>query len=295
MNRLWSTATEGEQLRLSRPKVLSDRLLRDATTVVSVVYLLWVWQFVVAAGSHVDADAYRLVDIADPYALADAGTLHAFLYSPVAAQLLQLVNWLPAPLFYAGLACASIGSLVYLVGPRWAAAALVIPGSAFWQDLLTGNIHLILAAAVVVGLQRPVAWSLVLLTKVTPGIALVWFAVRREWRALILAGGVTLTLIVTSAALAPELWGDWLTVLIGNSSMTPQGGFVPIPLVARLPIALVLVIWGARTSRPWTVPAAAALALPIIWLFDGFAMFAGVAGVWYHSRKRLEQTDAAAI
>ena len=34
----------------------------------------------------------------------------------------------------------------------------------------------------------------------------------------------------------------------------------------RLPVALVLVAWGARTDRRWTVPVAALLALPVIWL-----------------------------
>ena len=32
-----------------------------------------------------------------------------------------------------------------------------------------------------------------------------------------------------------------------------------------MPLAALLVIWGARTDRPWTVPVAAAAALPIIW------------------------------
>jgi len=30
-----------------------------------------------------------------------------------------------------------------------------------------------------------------------------------------------------------------------------------IPLLLRLPVAVVLVVWGARTNRRWTVPAAA--------------------------------------
>jgi hypothetical protein len=37
----------------------------------------------------------------------------------------------------------------------------------------------------------------------------------------------------------------------------------------------VLVVWGARTDRRWTVVVAATLALPTLW-FHGFAMLAGV-------------------
>jgi hypothetical protein len=40
---------------------------------------------------------------------------------------------------------------------------------------------------------------------------------------------------------------------------------VPIPFIVRLPIAVVVVVWGARTDRRWTVPVASMLALPALW------------------------------
>jgi hypothetical protein len=40
---------------------------------------------------------------------------------------------------------------------------------------------------------------------------------------------------------------------------------VPIPFVVRLPFAVALVVWGARTNRRWTVPVSAMLALPALW------------------------------
>lgn len=263
---------------------LRHPFVRRAATVISVIYLIWVWQFVVAAGSHVDADAYRLVDPTNPYTIGRAGAEHAFLYAPVVAQLLAFVSWVPADAFYAGLAAISLGSLVYLVGPRWAGAALLIPLPPLWQDLLTGNIHLILAAAVVLGFRHPAAWCMVLLTKVTPGIGLAWFAVRQEWRALGIALVATLAAILLSVLVAPRLWGEWLELLATNSTGSPQGLYVPVPLALRLVVALVLVIWGARGNHRWTVPAAAFLALPIIWLYDGLAVLAGVAGVLYRMR-----------
>ena len=33
----------------------------------------------------------------------------------------------------------------------------------------------------------------------------------------------------------------------------------------RFPIAVVLVVWGARTNHRWTVPVSAMLALPALW------------------------------
>ena len=35
-----------------------------------------------------------------------------------------------------------------------------------------------------------------------------------------------------------------------------------------------LVVWGARTDRPWTLPIAAMLGLPVLWLV-GLAMLTG--------------------
>ena len=45
----------------------------------------------------------------------------------------------------------------------------------------------------------------------------------------------------------------------------PQWFSVPPSAPIRLPIAALVVIWGARTDRPWTVAVAATLGLPIIW------------------------------
>ena len=53
---------------------------------------------------------------------------------------------------------------------------------------------------------------------------------------------------------------------------------MPIPLLIRLPAAVLLVIWGARTNRPWTLPTAAMLGLPVLWLV-GLAMLAGAFAV----------------
>ncbi len=62
-----------------------------------------------------------------------------------------------------------------------------------------GNVHMLLALAIVLGFRWPATWSFVLLTKVTPGIGLLWFAVRREWRSLAIALGATAVLVTLSA------------------------------------------------------------------------------------------------
>ncbi len=93
-----------------------------------------------------------------------------------------------------------------LAGPVLLApvAVLVMP------ELWGGNITLLIALAVVAGFRWPAAWAFVLLTKVTPGVGLLWFAVRREWRSLAMALGATLAVVAVSSLVAPGLWRDWV-------------------------------------------------------------------------------------
>ena len=99
--------------------------------------------------------------------------------------------------------------------------------------------------------------------------------VRREWRNLAIAVGTTAALSAVSFLVAPGLWFKWIEVL-GAATKAPDPVFiVPIPLWSRLVAGAAVVTWGARTDRRWTVPVAAMLALPILWI-NGLAMLVGV-------------------
>lgn len=244
------------------------------------------------AGS--DLQAYWGVDPAAPYD-STVGTLGAFLYSPVAALAAQPLHILPFDVvrvlwWLAGFAC-----LAWMTG-RWALAWLLFLPVA--GDLYTGNIHLMLAAAIVLGMRRPVAWSFVLLTKVTPGIGLVWFAVRREWRPLGWALVATSAFVVLSLLVVPSWWPAWVGVLTASASGPPDGSpvLLGIPLWMRVALAACLVAWGASRDRAWTVPVGAALALPTVWLISP-AMLVGavplLAGSPRHVREgRVAPEDA---
>ncbi len=69
---------------------------------------------------------------------------------------------------------------------------------------------------------------------------------------------------LATLVVAPGLWREWIDSLVSNLN-EPQWFSVPPPAPIRLPIAALVVIWGARTDRPWTVAVAATLGLPIIW------------------------------
>jgi hypothetical protein len=53
------------------------------------------------------------------------------------------------------------------------------------------------------------------------------------------------------------------------------GWFLPIPVLVRLPVAALVIAWGALTDRRWAIPIGVTLALPIIWL-NSLAILAAV-------------------
>ena len=122
-----------------------------------------------------------------------------------------------------------------------------------------GQVHLFIAAVIVLGFRHPWLWAFNILTKVTPGVGLLWFVVRQEWRSLALALGSTALIALVSFALSPTAWFDWIAFLRGS---TGSGEL----LYLRLVVAAAIVVAGAITGRPWTVPIAVWLALPVVWI-----------------------------
>ena len=245
---------------------MRDRLLRDGFVILALVFvglrLLGVEPWV----QSVDAYAYWSTRAGDLYAAADTGRIGSYLYSPAFAQLLTPVVWLPWQAFVALWTALLLAVYRGLVGGRWALPLLLLLPIPF--EIVSGNVHLLYAAVIVAGFRYPALWALPLLTKVTPGVGLFWFAVRREWRALAIAIGLTAAIVAVSWVLAPADWTGWLEVLRrdANAAIVTTGPYLPVPLLVRLPLAAGLVAWGGLTDRRWTVPVGVTLALPVVWL-----------------------------
>ena len=218
---------------------------------------------VVVQGPSRDFRAYWGFNPSDPYS-GVLGTPSAFLYSPVAGLTALPLHLLPfgvARLLWLAL---ELACLVYLLGPWALAALLFVP---ILADLYWGNIQLLVGVAIVIGFRYPAAWALMLLTKVTPGVGLLWFAVRREWRQLGIALVVTLALAVVSGVVVPSWWPGWIRTLLGSTSLTaPPGLALGIPLWPRLVLAAGITAWAARRGDRWLLPFAVMLATPAIWL-----------------------------
>jgi hypothetical protein len=245
----------------------SDRAaaLWRSLTLLALAYLAVRWAMLLPdqGGIHgVDARTYWGAPLDDPYNGPQVGLPGAYLYSPAFLQILSPFRLLPWEAFHALWMALGIASAIFLVGPIGAALAITALPFVF-RDLFVGNIHLMLGAAVVLGYRWPAAWSFLLLTKITPGVGVLWFAVRREWGALAIALGATLAIAAISFAIAPQVWFDWISRLRGDTNTAGSGYLLSV--VARVAVAALLVVIGGLTNRAWLVPVASMLAIPIIW------------------------------
>jgi len=216
-----------------------------------------------------DLYAYWVVHV-DPYApvIDDANGYGAFRYAPPLAMLMAPLGALPWPVVVAGWLALQLAALWY-IGRGWALALIVFPP--VWLDIVYGNINILLAAMIVAGFRQPAVWCFALLTKVTPGVGLLWFAVRREWRALAGAVLATAVLVVASVVImGPGPWEAWFAIALNRSGVAIPPDALPIPLLPRLALAAAIIAWAAYTDRRWLVPVGVTLAMPLLWVI-GFA------------------------
>lgn len=239
--------------------------------------MVFVWWVLVSSDHQHDARAYWSVDLAHLYQRGQVGGLDAYLYSPLFAQLFQPLSHLPWQLFAGLWAALNLVALGWMVGPAIGALLLVIPGSPVIDEVSTGNIHLLIAAALVLSFRWGGAWAFPLLTKVTPGVGVLYLVGARRWRPFAVAVGTTAALALVSFAVGPQLWFDWFTVLTGNVNrvIPSEIAIIPGPLIVRTAVGGLVALAGGLRGWRWTVPVAATLALPVPWS-SGLAVLVAV-------------------
>jgi hypothetical protein len=253
----------GLRARFTGPHAI--RALRDGLSIGGLLFLILVMR---GEGPGYDFFAYWSVNPADPYAVKEG--FGAFHYAPPLVWLvgpLKLMPWPAAYWVWFGFLCIV---LVWLARD-WALAWLAFPPVVF--ELYHGNIHLLIAAALVVMFRRSPAYMFLALSKVSPGIVALWWVVRREWRPLAIALGASAAVIAVSFAITPALWAEYVTHLSSESNHAPN--LIAIPLAARLPFAAILAVVAARLDRPWLLAPAVVLALPLLWI-HGLAVLVAV-------------------
>jgi hypothetical protein len=262
-----------------------DRLLRDGYVILAVVFVGLRLFAVKPWADSVDAYAYWTTRSGDFYAAAQTGQIGAYLYSPAFAQFLAPLVWLPIAAFTALWTAVNCAALWWLLG-RFALPSLLFLPIPF--EIISGNVHLLYAVAIVVGFRYAMSWALMVLTKVTPGVGILWFLIRREWQSLLLAISVTAAIAIASFVLDRGAWEAWLRLLQGDLSGAGQasfqtvGWYLPISLLPRLVVSIGLVGLAALGDRRWLVPVAVVLALPVVWL-NSLAILVAVIPLWQPS------------
>ncbi len=134
------------------------------------------------------------------------------------------VGWFVLRVLLLGVACA-------VMPVRSTVKLLVFAVAAFSHsvlvDLSLGNVSLLVVVALAFvwrGLDRPmgsIAAAVAMSVRPTMGVLLVWWAVRRRWRAVLWAIGAGIVLIlITLPFVGIEAWQDFVTVLRNVSQVT---------------------------------------------------------------------------
>jgi hypothetical protein len=244
------------------------KLARDTLVALSLAAIVFGWLWLQLQGTFFyDARAYWALDYDNLYAGSLVGRLGTYLYSPAFAQAMWPLTLLPWQVYAALWSALNLAVLVWMTRPFLAALLLFVPFSPVTDEITTGNLHLLLAAALVLSFRYPSAYSLPLLTKITPGVGVLWFLGAQKWRAFLVALGTTVAIAAVSFVIGVGQWLDWLGLLRASSGVAVPGsiGVIPGPLWLRVAAAAVLVLVGGRLGWKWTVPVAATLALPVTW------------------------------
>ncbi len=219
----------------------------------------------------------------------------SYIYPPPLAQALSVIPWAIFLPLWTVLLFVSL----WVLTRWWALPFLAVSGLSvllwglhqpFISPLalaLTGNGQAILAAAIVLGFRWPATWAFVVLTKIAPGIGLLWFLVRGEWRSLGIALGVTAAVAAVSFLVDPGAWADFVRFAVANAGTPSPEPVVPVPFVVRAAMSAALIVWGARTDRRWTVLVGAGWASLALYEWTFIAVWIGALGLpgWQSRRQ----------
>ena len=221
------------------------------------------WQLTSSGGAPVDARWYWEANPANLYPHPELLEGNGYNYSPVFELIVGWGRLLSFEVFVAIWRGLLAAVLLWLAGPLTVFVLFTFPVA---SELNAGNIQLLLAGAIVLGFRGgprswwPATWAFVLLTKVTPGVGLLWFALRRQWRSLGVAVGVTAVIAGVSFVVWPDRWFGWLALMTAGSP-APVPPFY-LPFWPRFAGSVAIVAVAAWRGWRWPVVVAACLALP---------------------------------
>jgi hypothetical protein len=187
-------------------------------------------------------------------------------YSPAFLWLTAPLRLLPFEAFAVVWAALHVAAVIWL-GPWLMAFPFVA------DDIIAGNINTFLAVGVVLAVKGHAwSWAFPLLTKVTPGVGVLYHVGRREWGAVFMAGAVTLSIVAIGGAIDPMLWMGWVDSLrAGTENYATIDVLAPLPVRIAIGAALCL----AASKWVWLLPVGMIVAMPGLWP-SSFALLAAI-------------------
>lgn len=243
--------------------------LRHAFFAVGVVLLTAFWWRHGVESPHLTADgaaywATRSGPLYEyPWLNEATGGPVPYVYSPAFAHAIRPLTLLPLPEFMAVWVGLNLVALGWLIGPLPAALLAWMVPAVGMTNLWAGAVYPLMAVALALSLRHPHAWAAQALTKVTPGVGVVWHLVRREWRALAVASATTAGIVLISFALEPAAWVEWGELLrdaARRGAQTP--GALPLPLGIRLVAAAAIIGVAAWRDWRWLLPLGVMISMP---------------------------------
>ena len=99
-------------------------------------------------------------------------------------------------------------------------------------ELRFENVDLFMALAIVLGLGRwPWAFAVMAVIKLSPGLGVVYLALRRRWLEAAVAAAVGIAIVGVSFALDPSLWASFFESIQGRGDVAGNS-LIPVPYLA---------------------------------------------------------------
>jgi hypothetical protein len=243
-------------------------------TGIGIVFAAYYWlQLTTTTALPVDVRWYWEANPANLYPHPELLQQNGYNYSPAFELIVGWGRLLPFDVFVAIWRAILLATFVWLAGPFAGIVLFTVPLA---SEVNAGNIQILLAAAVVLGLRGgawSATWAFVLLTKVTPGVGLLWLGLRRRWRDLAIAVAVTVAIAGATFLLWPDRWFGWFALMTAGSP--PPVPPYNLAFWPRFAVAVVVVAVGAWRGWRWPVVVGATLALPAFYTISP-SMLVGV-------------------
>jgi hypothetical protein len=207
----------------------------------------------------------------------------AYHYPPPMAQVLAPITLVvPALAFcviYRGLMLLALWDLAGRSMLKMLALLAFVPMAV---ALRIENVEIFMALGIVLGLRRwPWLFAIGALIKISPGLGIVYLAMRRRWRDFAVSVLLGVAIAGISLVLDPDLWRASLDSITGRTSMVGNS-LIPVPYFARATAGFILTVVGGFVGRrrgELLLVAGITIANPGLSL-QGFAVLAAAIPIW---------------